>query len=71
MRKKHNLEPEEISELIEMALSDHVSFDQIQTQFDLRENEVKNIMKQNLKTGSYRSWRKRVSMFSKRREFYK
>ena len=68
---KKKYEPEEISEIIEMALSDHTSFYQIKYQFGLRENEVKQIMKKNLKTGSYRAWRKRVSKFSVRREFYK
>jgi len=71
MRKKINLESYEISEVIEMALSDHASFDHIRSQFDIDENEVKDIMKQNLKRGSYRAWRKRVNTFSKRREFYK
>ena len=65
------LESSEISEIIEMALSDHVSFDQIQSQYGLRENEVKKIMKTNLKVGSYKAWRKRVREFSSRREHYK
>ena len=39
--KHKNLEPSEISEIIEMALSDHISFGQIQSQYGLRENEVK------------------------------
>ena len=68
---KKKFESEEISEIIEMALSDHTSFYQIKDQFGLREDEVKQIMKKNLKTGSYRAWRKRVSIFSARREFYK
>ena len=69
--KHKNLEPSEISEIIEMALSDHISFDQIQSQYGLRENEVKKIMKTNLKVGSYKAWRKRVREFSSRREHYK
>ncbi len=71
MKKKYALESSEISELIEMALSDNVTFNQIQKQYGLRENDVKKIMKNNLKTGSYQAWRKRVKAFSTRREFYK
>ena len=51
MKKPPTLESYEISEIIEMALSDHVSFNQIQKQYGLRENEVKKIMKTNLKAG--------------------
>ena len=69
--KHKNLEPSEISEIIEMALSDHISFGQIQSQYGLQENEVKKIMKTNLRVGSYKAWRKRVREFSSRREYYK
>ena len=69
--KHKNLEPSEISEIIEMALSDHISFGQIQSQYGLQENEVKKIMKTNLKVASYKAWRKRVREFSSRREHYK
>ncbi len=61
----------ELSEIIQMALSDHVSFPEIQFQYGLKEDQVKELMRQNLKKGSYRSWRKRVKTFSERREFYK
>ena len=69
--KHKNLEQSEISEIIEMALSDHISFGQIQSQYGLQENEVKKIMKTNLRVGSYKAWRKRVREFSSRREHYK
>ena len=71
MKKTPTLESYEISEIIEMALSDHVSFNQIQKQYGVREDEVKKIMKTNLKVGSYKAWRKRVREFSSRREHYK
>lgn len=61
----------ETSEIIEMALSDHVSFLDIQKQFGLRENDVKTLMRTNLKVRSYKAWRKRVREFSVRREHYK
>jgi len=61
----------DLSAIIEMALSDHTSFSEIQSQYGLKEDQVKELMRRNLKKGSYRSWRKRVKTFSDRREFYK
>ena len=55
-----NLSQARLSELIELALSDKVSFKAIKDEFGLREIEVKNLMRQNLKPGSYTAWRKRV-----------
>ncbi|MGB2497152.1 MAG: DUF2805 domain-containing protein, partial [Planktomarina sp.] len=46
-----------------MALSDHVSFSDIQRLHGLREAEVKQLMRKTLKAGSYRAWRKRVHDF--------
>ncbi|MDB9729771.1 TIGR03643 family protein [Amylibacter sp.] len=61
----------EISDVIQMALSDHVSFTDIKNQYGLAEKNVKALMKSNLKTGSYKAWRKRVRNFGSRREYYK
>ena len=61
----------ETSEIIEMALSDHISFGQIEKQFGIKEKDVKKLMKKNLKEGSYKVWRKRVRAFSDRRNNYK
>ena len=61
----------ETSAIIEMALSDHVSFADIELQFGLSEKQVKVLMRENLKPSSYRTWRKRVREFSDRREHYK
>ena len=61
----------DLSSIIEMALSDQTSFSDIQLQYGLREDQVKELMRKNLKKGSYRSWRKRVKNFSDRREYYK
>jgi uncharacterized protein (TIGR03643 family) len=61
----------EISDVIEMALSDHVSFVNIKKLYGLREKDVKALMRTNLKAGSYKAWRKRVRDFSERREHYK
>ena len=61
----------DLSSIIEMALSDQTPFSDIQLQYGLREDQVKELMRKNLKKGSYRSWRKRVKTFSDRREHYK
>ncbi len=65
------LDPATISEIIEMALSDHATFDQIRALHGLGPDEVKALMRQNLKPGSYRAWRRRVRQFADRREVYK
>ena len=61
----------DIHEIIEMALSDHTSFQQIEALYGLKESDVKQLMRQNLKPGSYRAWRRRVRIFSDRRAHYK
>ncbi len=66
-----DLAPAILGEIIEMALSDHVSFDQIRVLHGLGPDEVKELMRQNLKSGSYRAWRKRVRQFADRRAVYK
>jgi uncharacterized protein (TIGR03643 family) len=65
------LTPAQISEIIEMALSDHVSFTTISAQHDVTPDQIKAIMRGNLKPGSYKAWRKRVRDFGDRREHYK
>ena len=55
-----NLSNARLSELIELALSDKVSFESINSEFGLREIEVKNIMRKNLKPKSYTAWRRRI-----------
>lgn len=65
------LSPAQISEIVEMALSDHISFTQISEQHQVTPDEIKVIMRDQLKPGSYRAWRKRVRDFGDRREHYK
>jgi uncharacterized protein (TIGR03643 family) len=65
------LDEASISEIIAMALSDHVSFADIKSQHGLSPDAVKALMRSNLKPGSYRAWRKRVRTFSDRRAHYK
>tara|TARA_B100000242_G_scaffold242076_1_gene182216 strand:- start:321 stop:521 length:201 start_codon:yes stop_codon:yes gene_type:complete len=57
---ERNLSQARLSELIEVALSDKVSFKAIKAEFGLKEIEVKNLMRKNLKPGSYTAWRKRI-----------
>ena len=57
---ERNLSQARLSELIEVALSDKVSFRAIKAEFGLKEIEVKNFMRKNLKPGSYTAWRKRI-----------
>lgn len=60
-----------IDEVIEMALSDHTAFQQIEHLYGLKEDQVKNLMRKHLKSGSYQAWRRRVRQFSDRRQHYK
>ncbi|MEL6681390.1 MAG: DUF2805 domain-containing protein [Pseudomonadota bacterium] len=71
MPKTPTLPPDHLSHVIEMALSDHVSFADIRAEYGLRESQVKAVMRANLKPGSYKAWRKRVRDFGDRRETYK
>ena len=66
-----DLSDPEISDIIHMALSDHIAFADIKEQYGLSESDVKKLMRKSLKSGSYRAWRKRVSRFSERRAHYK
>ena len=61
----------DISEIIQMALADDVSFEAINLQYAISEDRVKKIMKKNITNNSYRHWRKRVKLFSERRKHYK
>ena len=71
MKIKSQFSENEKSEIIEMALSDHISFQNITNLFGIREKDIKKLMRDNLKEGSYKSWRKRVRVFSDRRFNYK
>ena len=66
-----DLPPEHVSEIIQMALSDHISFSHIQAEYVINDKQVKTLMRDTLKSGSYRVWRKRARDFGDRRETYK
>lgn len=71
MSRTPQINPAHVSDIIQMALSDHVSFQDIRREYGIAEKDVKALMRDNLKTGSYRAWRKRVRTFGDRRETYK
>jgi len=50
----------DVNRIIEMAWEDRTPFDAIKFQFGLTESDVKQLMKNNLKFGSYILWRERV-----------
>ncbi len=50
----------DIDRIIEMAWEDRTPFDAINIQFGLNEDDIKKLMKSNLKPSSYKLWRKRV-----------
>jgi uncharacterized protein (TIGR03643 family) len=58
-------------EVIDMALSDHVSFTAIEDLFGLNADQVKTLMRANLRPARYRAWRNRVQVFGERRTHYK
>lgn len=56
----NNFSKEDIDRVIEMAWEDRTPFDAIKVQFNLSEQEVKELMKRELKFSSYKLWRERV-----------
>jgi uncharacterized protein (TIGR03643 family) len=44
-----------------MAWEDRTPFEAIEFQFGIKENQVRKIMRDNLKKSSFEMWRKRVS----------
>ena len=61
MQKSIALSQSDIDRIIEMAWEDRTTFDAIETQYGLKEQEVKELMRENLKSSSYKLWRKRVN----------
>jgi len=60
MTNKIMLRNSDIDRVIEMAWEDRTTFDSIEYQFGLKEQDVKQLMRENLKSSSYKLWRKRV-----------
>jgi uncharacterized protein (TIGR03643 family) len=57
-----------INDIIRMAWADDISFDKIKKDRGLSEAEVIKVMRSNLKAGSFKLWRKRVSGRSSKHE---
>ncbi|MFS1934132.1 TIGR03643 family protein [Vibrio splendidus] len=55
------LSKENESRIIEMAWEDRTPFEAIELQFGLNESQVIRFMRSNLKLGSFKLWRSRVS----------
>ena len=55
-----DLKAEEIDRIIEMAWEDRTTFDAIELQFGLKEQEVIELMRREMKPSSFRMWRARV-----------
>ena len=51
----------EVDRVIEMAWEDRTPFDAIDYQFNFKEKEVIQLMRSNLKSSSFKMWRKRVA----------
>jgi uncharacterized protein (TIGR03643 family) len=69
----NKLSLQEIDRIIEMAWEDRTTFDAIKFQFGLKEQEVIELMRLEMKPKSFKLWRKRVqgrkTKHSKLREF--
>ena len=55
-----NLTTEDIDRIIEMAWEDRTTFEAINFQFKLNEQEVIDLMRKEMKPSSFKMWRKRV-----------
>jgi uncharacterized protein (TIGR03643 family) len=51
----------DIDRIIEMAWEDRTTFDAIEVQFGLKEDDVKALMKKHLHPNNWRKWRARVA----------
>ena len=59
-KKKLELSEEQIDRVIEMAWEDRTPFDAIVLQFGLKEQDVIQLMRREMKPSSFKMWRTRV-----------
>ena len=57
----NNTMSENYNKIIQLAWHDKTSFDEIKRKYNISENSVIKIMRTNLKSSSFRLWRKRVN----------
>lgn len=62
---------QEIDRVIEMAWEDRTPFEAIFMQFNLRESDVIDLMRKELKRSSFNRWRKRVNSGVSSKHLYK
>ena len=62
------LEEIAIDRVIEMAWEDRTTFEAIEYQFGLKEQEVINLMRKQMKLKSFKLWRERVSGRTRKHE---
>ena len=55
------LKDKDIDRIIEMAWEDRTSFEAIEIQFGLKEKEVIKLMRKEMKSSSFKMWRKRTN----------
>ncbi len=60
MSESREFTEREIDRIIEMAWEDRTTFEAIDFQFDLKEQEVIELMRRELKPSSFKMWRERV-----------
>ena len=60
MNSKSNLTAIGTDRIIEMAWEDRTTFDAVWIQFGLKEQEVINLMRAEMKPSSFKMWRERV-----------
>ena len=58
---KHTLTESEVSRVVEMAWEDRTPFEVIEATFGLSESETIKLMRREMKSSSFRLWRKRVT----------
>lgn len=54
------IDEQDLSRIIEMAWEDRTPFEAIEREYGLSESEVIRLMRYNLKTNSFKLWRKRM-----------
>jgi len=59
--KKYGLNPDEVSRVIEMAWEDRTPFEAIEASFGLKEPDVIELMRREMKLSSFKMWRERVA----------
>jgi len=55
------MDQDSLNRIIEMAWEDRTPFDVIYKEFDITQNDLERLMRNNLKPNSFKLWRRRVS----------